>query len=76
MDIIDAYDLNFAEGNGVKYLLRWRRKDGLQDLRKCAWYVNRLLKTETEKAEKALASQMKATLATATLPKKTRKAKK
>lgn len=46
IDIVEAYDLSFCEGNALKYLLRWRRKDGLQDLKKCAWYINRLISNE------------------------------
>lgn len=47
MDIIEAYNLGFCEGNVLKYLLRWRRKDGLQDLKKAAWYLNRLIERES-----------------------------
>lgn len=50
MDIIEAYKLDFCEGNVLKYLLRWRRKDGLQDLKKAAWYLDRLIKTEVGNA--------------------------
>ena len=33
--------LTFNVGNAVKYLWRADHKNGLEDLRKAAWYVNR-----------------------------------
>lgn len=33
--------MNFNIGNAVKYLWRSEHKNGLEDLRKAAWYVNR-----------------------------------
>lgn len=38
-DIIDAYGLDFFEGNALKYLLRWRKKNGVDDLRKAIHYI-------------------------------------
>ena len=32
-----------STGNAIKYLWRWRRKGGADDLRKAKWYINRLL---------------------------------
>lgn len=29
--------------NAIKYLWRWKRKNGLEDLRKARWYINHLL---------------------------------
>ncbi len=29
--------------NAIKYLWRWKRKGGQEDLRKARWYINRLL---------------------------------
>lgn len=30
--------------NAIKYLWRWKRKNGAEDLQKAIWYINRLLK--------------------------------
>lgn len=30
--------------NAIKYLWRWKRKNGAEDLKKAIWYINRLLK--------------------------------
>lgn len=29
--------------NAIKYLWRWKRKNGKQDLEKAQWYINRLI---------------------------------
>ncbi len=33
----------FLQGNCAKYLWRWRDKGGIEDLRKCKWYLDRLI---------------------------------
>lgn len=30
-------------GNALKYLWRWKRKNGIEDLRKAHWYIERLI---------------------------------
>lgn len=30
-------------GNCLKYLMRWHRKNGIEDLKKCRWYLNYLI---------------------------------
>ena len=35
-------------GNAIKYLFRWKRKGGVEDLRKSVWYIEKLIKLETE----------------------------
>lgn len=32
--------------NAIKYLWRWKRKNGVEDLRKAIWYINRLIKEQ------------------------------
>jgi hypothetical protein len=46
IDYIEANNLDFNEGNIVKYITRWKEKGGLEDLRKCLWYINRLIQKE------------------------------
>jgi len=36
-------DRGFLEGNVIKYLWRWREKNGLEDLKKARWYLDRLI---------------------------------
>lgn len=43
-DVIDAFGLDFYEGNVVKYIVRWRRKNGLEDLFKARTYIDEVIK--------------------------------
>lgn len=43
MRIIERFDLNFALGNCVKYILRHTRKGGIEDLKKALWYLTRYI---------------------------------
>ncbi len=43
IDLIDSLDLGFYEGNIVKYVSRHKNKNGLEDLKKAQWYLNRLI---------------------------------
>jgi hypothetical protein len=31
--------------NAIKYLWRWKQKNGVEDLRKAQWYINKLIET-------------------------------
>lgn len=50
IDVIEAFtfDLKGIEavftGNILKYICRWKNKNGLQDLKKAQWYLERLIK--------------------------------
>ena len=35
----------FLKGNCMKYLFRYEKKNGLEDLKKCEWYLNHLIAT-------------------------------
>lgn len=49
IDVIEAFtfDLKGIEavctGNVLKYICRWKNKNGLVDLKKARWYLNRLI---------------------------------
>lgn len=49
IDVIDTVtrdlpgELGFYEGTILKYIWRWSRKNGVEDLRKARWYLNRLI---------------------------------
>lgn len=45
-DIISEWELDFWEGNVLKYLLRWKHKDGVQDLQKAKHYLEYLIERE------------------------------
>jgi len=42
-DVIDAFGLDFYEGNVVKYIVRWRKKGGVADLRKARTYIDKAI---------------------------------
>lgn len=50
IDVIEAFtsDLKGIEatdtGNVIKYICRWKKKNGLQDLKKAEWYLQHLIK--------------------------------
>lgn len=49
IDIIKACTENlggfeaYATGNVLKYMSRWKKKNGLEDLKKARWYLNHLI---------------------------------
>lgn len=49
IDVIEAFtdDLTGMEavctGNALKYICRWKHKNGVQDLKKAVWYMNHLI---------------------------------
>ena len=54
IDIIEACveDLTGIEavctGNVIKYISRWKKKNGLEDLKKAQWYLNKLIDTASD----------------------------
>ena len=44
IDAIEDWDLNFCEGNVIKYVARHRhRSEPIEDLKKAQWYLERLI---------------------------------
>ena len=50
-DYIHDNQMNFAEGNVVKYITRWRYKDGIKDLYKAKQYIEMLIAKEIKDDE-------------------------
>ena len=48
-DVILDWNLGYLDGNAVKYLSRWRSKGGVQDLKKAAHYIQKLIEVEEKK---------------------------
>ena len=46
IEYILANNLDFCEGNVVKYITRWRDKGGTKDLRKIQHYIDFLIEEE------------------------------
>jgi hypothetical protein len=49
-DIIDAWDMCYYSGNILKYLLRYKYKNGVEDLEKAKHYLEYLIKKEKDAA--------------------------
>jgi len=45
-EIIEKNGLDFFEGNLLKYLLRYKSKGGLEDLKKCQHYLIYIMQRE------------------------------
>lgn len=37
--------------NVIKYVWRWKRKNGLQDLEKAKWYLDRLIQAQVSRSQ-------------------------
>jgi len=48
-DVITDWGLGYLDGNAVKYLSRWRLKNGIEDLKKARHYIDKLLEVEQAK---------------------------
>ena len=46
-DVVDEYSLNYYEGNIIKYILRHRDKNGVEDLKKAMHYLEKLISDES-----------------------------
>lgn len=46
MDLLIEKEVPFAEGNIMKYIYRWRQKDGINDLYKARVYLDALIAHE------------------------------
>lgn len=59
IDVIEAFTINLKgieatdTANVLKYICRWKKKNGIEDLEKALWYINHLIgylkKREKEK---------------------------
>ena len=47
----DEEIIGYLRGNIAKYLHRWRYKNGIEDLKKARWYLNKLIEYEEKVIE-------------------------
>lgn len=47
--LVDGFDY-YLQGNIAKYLWRFRYKNGIEDLRKAQWYLNKLIEVYDDKS--------------------------
>lgn len=62
MDLLIDKQVPFAEGNIMKYVFRWREKDGLKDLYKSRDYLNAIIANEELKQVENTGSNMQSSL--------------
>ena len=46
IDYADSHAFNLYQHNVLKYVTRYREKNGVEDLKKARWYLDRLIKKE------------------------------
>lgn len=67
IDVIEAFTEGLqggeatSTGNILKYMCRWKKKNGLEDLKKAQWYLNRLIDSVQSRQEKEMLSASSAT---------------
>lgn len=52
VEYIYANAIGYFEGNVIKYVSRWRKKNGIADLEKAKHYIELLIELETRNAGK------------------------
>jgi hypothetical protein len=52
VEYIYANALGYFEGNVIKYVSRWRKKNGIADLEKAKHYIELLIQLENRSARK------------------------
>jgi|TARA_R100001530_G_scaffold116279_2_gene83328 hypothetical protein len=45
IDFINDQKLSYSEGNVVKYICRYKKKNGIEDLKKARWYLEHLIRS-------------------------------
>ena len=53
IDFILDQKMNYLEGNIIKYLSRYKLKNGIEDLEKALWYLNKLIGKEENDKDKS-----------------------
>ena len=52
IECITANNLGVCEGNIVKYIARWKAKNGIEDLKKARWYIDFLIESIENETDK------------------------
>lgn len=48
-DVVLDWELGYLDGTALKYIARWREKNGIQDLEKAIHFLEKLIETEKNK---------------------------
>lgn len=52
-DVVVVFDLNYFQGQVTKYVMRYKDKNGLEDLHKARHFLDKLIETEEAKLKAA-----------------------
>ncbi len=50
-DVVIKWNLGYLEGTALKYIARWRDKNGIEDIKKAIHFLEKLVETEEEKQQ-------------------------
>lgn len=53
IDFITGNNMSFCQGNVVKYVTRYKFKNGLEDLKKAQFYLNKLIEEYSDEGNAA-----------------------
>lgn len=48
-DYILSNDLGYLEGTAIKYITRWKKKNGVEDIQKAIHFLEKLIEVEKQK---------------------------
>ena len=52
IDFILDQKMDYLTANVQKYIARWRFKEGIEDLRKARWFLDKLIEQQIENADR------------------------
>lgn len=61
-DFVLMHNIPYLEAQVIKYMMRWRKKNGVEDLRKARHFVDKLIETELEQRTEVPVETPRATL--------------
>lgn len=59
-DAIEAWGLGYLDGSAVKYLARWRKKNGVEDVMKAIHFLEKLVERENARLQRTQITDQKA----------------
>lgn len=51
-DVVVAWNLGYLEGTALKYIARWRHKNGVEDLKKAIHFLQKAVEVEEAAVER------------------------
>lgn len=51
-DVVVEWNLGYLEGTALKYIARWRDKNGVEDIKKAIHFLEKLVEVEEQKEQK------------------------